>query len=97
MNKTEPWRQHLLKAADYIEKYGWCQGKMQKTTGEVCALGALIIVNNHKTAVDSFTSAQHEFERRKRLKRSGITVWNDEPGRTKEQVIKSMRRIAAGR
>ena len=74
----------LLRAADYIEKRGWCQNIDEMEDGRVCALRALSCVAGHVVA------AAEELERR--IKRD-LVHWNDDPNRTKEEVIATMRTI----
>jgi len=74
----------LLAAADYIEEHGWCQNR-PVSGGRVCALQAL-----HSVKVTGVYDAVLELERRIG---SAIVSWNDDPSRTKEQVISTMRAV----
>src|SRR5258706_10944450 len=80
---------HLLRAIDYIQQHGWCQGEAYGPNGTVCALGAL---DKTKERLD------HYFDAISRLLPfiGGKTVyrWNDACGRTKDEVIKVMREAA---
>lgn len=86
----EPWRAILTRAANYIDEHGLCQGSFDNARGEVCILGALNIVraepNAYQDAIDRFCEFTGE----------GPVHWNDMPGRTKEEVVNTLREIAAG-
>lgn len=85
----------FLKAADYIEQHGWCQQVLQDMDGRVCLLGALSFV-----ASGSLCSVRLVGQVGRYLKRTGLTkrgtavVWNDKPGRTKEEVVAVLRGAA---
>ncbi|SRR5258706_882260 len=79
---------HLLRAIDYIQQHGWCQGEAFGPNGTVCTLGAL-----EKTKEGGgFINA---VDRLKPFIGGGaVHRWNDACGRTKEEVIKAMREAA---
>lgn len=79
----------LLRAADYIEEHGWCQGESVKPDGSVCIYGALYAV----TRDDVAASYDADIALRHRLK-TLPEYWNDAPGRTKAEVLKAMRGAA---
>lgn len=72
-------------AADYIEKYGWTQGALQLDTGEVCAMGAI-----SRCATDALPGWAFKSLSRY-LDRQIIPKWNDQPGRTKQEVLDALR------
>jgi hypothetical protein len=96
----EDWRQHLLDSATYIEKHGWCQNTLRNLHGQVCLIGSLYGALGYDFSVGSSSTniaskvqkTSREF--RKRLDVDDEADWNDENGRTKEEVVRTMRRIA---
>lgn len=94
----------LLLAAALIEKFGWCQHVYQKgVDGPVCLAGAVRLatwgeVYPTLTSVISFEQ-QSEYGQAvaalmARTDDGGVTTYNDTPGRTKEQVLNFLRRVA---
>jgi hypothetical protein len=79
--QLEPWRQHLLDAAQYIREHGWCQRTIRDEEGRVCLIGALQSVEGWENSVAPTM-----------LRRiiSCIPSWNNAPGRTKEEVIAAL-------
>jgi hypothetical protein len=90
---TEPWRQVLLDAANYIDLVGWCQHTMRDDNGRVCAAEALMTVaqtgHDYAGAVTSLsnfvTSGEHSM---------AVVKWNDDEGCTAAQVTGAMRACA---
>ena len=80
-------------AADYIEGYGWCQYKLEDGRGRACLMGALLRVWSDETI-------EHRYAVLDRLAGllgrsvNSIALWNDAPGRTKEEVIAALRGAA---
>jgi hypothetical protein len=74
----------LQAAANYIEQHGWCQNAAETEAG-VCALHAIFLCGGRAPFHAERTLEQ-------RLGRS-IVYWNDDPARTKEEVIAELRRI----
>ena len=81
----EPWRQLLHRTADYIEHHGWCQRRTVNDKGEVCIIGALNCV-----ITDKHTYYTAEAYLRQKVG-SRVVRWNDQPGRTKEEVLALLR------
>lgn len=79
----------LLKAADYIEKHGWCQGKWRNDAGEVCAYGAISSVERCGLVRSGAAWRLGRF-----LNVVSVAGWNDQPDRTKEEVIAALRAAA---
>ncbi len=78
----------LLQAAEYIREHGWCQEKMETMTGSVCVLGALGLVAPYK-----YEDALARM--RKYIKAEfGVARWNDQVGRTQEEVITALQSAA---
>jgi len=83
----------LLKAADLIERDGWCQGADLKQVDGKPARCA-------ERAIEEFLTSRRKFWEVMRALRNHVTVntvweWNDAPGRTKEEVIAGLRGAAA--
>ena len=77
----------LLSAAAYIEEHGWCQGVLRKDTGEVCMIGAFMFINCNYTVFSRLSAAIG-------VPPMDISRWNDAPGRTKNEVVDSLRKAA---
>ncbi len=83
---------HLLRAIDYIQQHGWCQGIAFGPNGTVCVLGALDktkeMLGNYFKAIDRLIPLV-----------GGIPIhrWNDAEGRTKVEVITKLREAAYSR
>lgn len=84
---TEPWRQVLLDAADYIEAHGWSQGCWSRN-GMPCALWAII-----KIGADHDLVAMAQMGMEKRIG-GKVAKWNDAPGRTSTEVCATLREVA---
>lgn len=65
-----------LAAVDLLETVGWCQGEYVSPDGKCCLLGALDTLNAPNAAYEPIEARIGE-----------IWIWNDTPGRTKEEVI----------
>jgi hypothetical protein len=77
---------NLLAAAEYIEKHGWCQKRASNSLGQVCLFGALNRVTNNLS--------NSEYDRVYKVLNDQPINWNDEPGRTKEEVVNALRKAA---
>jgi hypothetical protein len=122
--KLEPWQEILLKAADLLERKGWCQNQFERL-GSHCAVGAIGAAHNSKDnpvinyslpepvhqSVRILLEAVNNAERQKDMDArtawqklfgripatklfSSVPEWNDEPERTKEEVVSIMRKAA---
>lgn len=92
--RLELWQQHLLDAAEYIRKHGWCQGQPSDSLGRVCAMGALYV-----TTLVETTPAEAATRLAWHLgfsTNSYVAGWNDNPDRTKEEVIAAMEAAVRG-
>ncbi len=80
---------HLLRAVDYIQQHGWCQGIAFGPNGTVCVLGALDktkeMLGDYFKAINRLTPF---------IGGEAVQHWNDACGRTKEEAIKAMREAA---
>lgn len=101
----EPWRLTLREAAKRIEIYGWCQNTLVNDDGHHCVIGALFNVHqslatfnravrkleqhitSHRYAEDSYRPGREQ--------RKLVADWNDAPGRTQEEVVATLRKVAA--
>lgn len=78
-----------LKAANIIEQKGWCQKQAIKADGSVCISKALVDA--------SYPNGNYNEARDLVIDKLGIrdvmplTMWNDKPERTKEEVIAVLR------
>lgn len=96
--KRKLWQRMLLKAANYIQKHGWVQGRRKNLeTGEVCIMGALDAVQG-----GLFTPEVREMAQRKLAPGSvepgySIARFNDMKGTTKTTVLDRLRQVAKGR
>ncbi len=77
------------KAADLLERDGWCQGKF-RNSGAHCVVAAL-------TAVDDWSAPEQAAVRRRLRVHAGtewLVNWNDAPERTADEVIALLRQVA---
>jgi hypothetical protein len=81
----EPWRGVLLAAADLIEQKGWTQRAYKDENG-YCIVGALLEINGRGWNQAIFEISGHLHQQ--------TSSWNDAPGRTKEEVVRTMREVA---
>src|SRR5882672_2055919 len=78
----------FLYAAQLLEFHGWCQGTILNIDGRMCISGAIQsyptgLLNNNR-CIETQTEA---LEILNENLGDYISVWNDHPQRTKEQVI----------
>lgn len=88
--------EHLQRAIDILEREGWIQGAMEGGAGGVCLLGALNIAPSWDVKFDlvrgepvSFGYVRDVLE--DRIGDRSIVSWNDQPGRTKSEVLDVLR------
>jgi hypothetical protein len=81
----------LNRAADLLEEFGWCQGRAgSKAEGTMCldrAIGEAekdlgILLARARTTLSEHIGIPLPF------------IWNDTPGRTKEEVVRALREAA---
>lgn len=90
---TKPCSDILNEAADLIEKFGWIQGNYGAEECGYCALGAILAVDfDDDYSIHSFNNYIQDNHPDMNL---GAVEWNDTPGRTKEEVISTLRKAAA--
>lgn len=78
-------RQALLDLADVIEANPWCQGTMDDEHGGRCLMGWSFRVPSSIRPLDLLSIY---------LGGVNLVVWNDEPGRSKEEVVATLRAAA---
>lgn len=92
---TEQWRLIVDKAADLIEK-GWCQHALHESKRTFFGLGpekhSYCIVG----ALQEVTEDYHEPLRQIERVIGFAAVWNDQKGRTQQEVVDVLRSIAKG-
>lgn len=79
--------QVLMKAADILRTGGWCQIHFNKRTGEHCMIGAIQEAAN-------YTQPATDIAHRAVLMHGYGMCWNDRKGRTKEEVIAALEKVA---
>lgn len=93
--KLEPWQKILLDAADILERGNWAQHALQTREDAHCAMGAMQIAHYGKIVNRRPTEQSQEFNAAITIANQvcGQPLWmfNDTPGRTKEEVIDRLR------
>lgn len=96
----EPHQRMLLDAAEYLEDFGWCQKRVGSVGGPRCVHGAMLAVI---AGEDDYYNDIFKAANRLLCKHLGLNLyiystcgfpagnWNDEPDRTKEEVIAALR------
>lgn len=98
MTEDDDARSLISRAAQILRTGGWCQGDYSNyTTGEHCIVGALL-------AASTVEGQDAAYSRAKTLVRLAIGIypdtggsiprWNDEPGRTVDEVLDALERAA---
>lgn len=89
--------QDLRNAIDYMRTHGWTQGMdFNITTGECCAFGAIRAVvgdDGEFASMETRERASNAARAFYRLFGVDITTYNDEAGRTQEQVIRALETV----
>jgi hypothetical protein len=82
----------LSGAADLIEEHGWVRGEYGGEEHGFCAMGA-ILYRSHGYAL-AYNRARQRLMRE--LVHSGsIVFWNDNVAKSKDEVVETLRRVAA--
>jgi hypothetical protein len=85
----------ILQAAELIERKGWCQFKTSNALGEHCLVGAVCALNYQYDAafarIGRFALANGIW-----TEETGFGKWNDDPSRTKQDVVNLLRAAAYG-
>ncbi len=83
------------KAADLLERDGWCQGRLYSDDGERCLLGVLIAVEQYLDTPDEVDEIDAVDEAIGcRVGTPFLAKWNDAPERTADEVIALLREVA---
>lgn len=80
----------LRKAAEYLETHGWMQGDYGVPGGPSCLLGAMR--KTTRATTPDYDIAYWAI--RKSVGGRLPVEWNDQPGRTAEEVIAKLREVA---
>jgi len=85
----------LLKAADILERDGWCKHSLNDLQGRHCVAGAIIVATvgspgGHRLRKE----ARQLLHRRLPFWEPTIESWNDLPWRTRNQVLAKLRAAA---
>jgi hypothetical protein len=94
----EKWQQILLTAADLLEQHGWIQGHRRTNRGR-CVLGAIDFHWDQVNEVDKWNALTKILAHINLFTQDNtwsLAAWNDEPGRTKAEVITALRAAAKG-
>ena len=87
----------LLRAAELIEKHGWCQNAAGDMEGSVCLWGAIQAAQGIEPGSIIFLDNE-AWDRIFSALRYCPIRWNDAPGRTQAEVCAKLRAVAlAGR
>ena len=92
--ELEPWRNVLLGAAELIDRYGHCKQTMYHENS-MCLFGAIFTARSQywnasvHEAIDALCKVTHV------TNENALITWNDQPERTKEEVINTLRDAAS--
>ena len=84
----------LRKAADVIRERGHCKGHYERH-GSVCIFGALNVIETGNALEPPPDITESERWLRKALGGDSVTLFNDAPERTAEEVIAALEKAAA--
>jgi hypothetical protein len=83
----------LDRAADYIDKHGWCQGTGEDD-GAVCAAEAIGIAGDYRSDDLAYLVEKLIPDNASGPDWIWLYQWNDMPGRTQEEVTSLLRNTA---
>jgi len=81
----------LNRAADLLERHGWCQDVYVDDAGRMCAQQALM---QAEPDVYRRATARRVLDEQAGFESLNIPKWNDQPGRTAKQIIAAFRAAA---
>ena len=85
----------LLKAADILERDGWCKDSLHDGQGRHCVAGAILIaVSGSPGRAELRDEARHLLRQHLPFWAPTIETWNDMPWRTRDQVLAKLRAAA---
>lgn len=101
----EPWRQHLLKAADLIDERGLAKGSRFEPDGAMCVHGAVATAITGHFGGDSmsggaiarfeeFLTAYYDINTLQVGSGDRAVYFNNDPERTKAEVVDALRAAA---
>lgn len=92
----EPWQLAMFAAADLISFNGLAKGFLYyRMDNTHCPMGAFIAVASSRIADQCMFLLRHELRSIQNTSIASIVVWNDAPGRTKEEVVSTLRSLAS--
>lgn len=88
----------LAKAIEHMRDTKWIQGRNFDRWGGCCAWGGVLYACTDKdmTAQESIDRAANVGRAFYRATGTELTVYNDTPGRTKDQVVRTLETVLAG-
>jgi hypothetical protein len=95
--KVDKVGQVLLKAADYIEKHGWCQKEAFSPDGRACMLGGIYAACGGEFREAGLIDTPPNYDKAvERIVKFAPELggWNDQPHRTKNEVVAVLRKAA---
>lgn len=92
----------LSRAADLIEQRGWCRWIQEERDGSLCIAGAIAIASGGTASSRAscgeggplYWPAIQQFIKFVGVKDCGPAPWNNDPDRTKSQVLDTLRAAA---
>lgn len=96
-----PHQKILLRAAELIEEFGWRQEAFGDKTRGMCAVGAIMEAGTELDFVhdrEIMVATEDKLAEHLKLRYSlipHVPAWNDMTGRTKEQVVATLREASA--
>ena len=93
----EEWQRILFQAADLIDHLGLAQHTLEDLDGRLCLTGAMMtagrngVLHSYLKDDADLGKAINAMQARHNLSMVG---WNNEPGRTDEEVVKDLREAA---
>lgn len=92
---TEEWRNIINRAANLIEKEGWCQHKLHQVHRTFFGLGPMKHSYCIVGALQTVASGNYHEALSKLDRVLGHTaIWNDKKGRSRKEVVSKLREIA---
>jgi hypothetical protein len=88
-------RDVFQRAAEILRERGWCQGQYVCDDGSCCLLGAVLTAEDPDAPVDRPWPRWMQDYWDAAVPRGLPATWNDEPGRTADEVIALLERLAA--
>lgn len=85
----------LHRAADLIEQRGWCQNSLQDFKGRMCSIGAIQMAESNAKMTTQAAVKLSNYIQKMNIDRWGLVAnWNDAKGRSKEEVVATIRAAA---